>query len=467
MGRINLFSLQIYLTLGYIPAPLSIFESVYKLPPAHYLIWEDGSLRLERYWSLDMQNKIHLKDEAEYAEMLREKLNRAVKSQLISDVPLGAFLSGGVDSSAIVAMMAEGASQPVKTFSIGFDGMGMYDERVFAAEVSERFQTEHQEFAVQPDAVEILPKVCEFIDEPFADTSSIPTFYLSELARKHVTVILSGTGGDDIFAGYHRYAAHRVHHLFRSFPSPMKRILETFAKALPGSRQHLPGELILYFQRFCKTLSMSDERAYLDLVSVFPPGDWNELTGRSEQDVEPFLEIDPLFGKPLDRGEKVFSHLFDRNKDADLVDRLLYVDYHTYLPDDLLVKEDRMTMAHGLEGRVPFLDKEVVETAASIPAGIKLKKLTTKYILKKSVEPLLSRKIVHRRKHGFAVPVSEWLRNELKGFVMDELVRKPDRFFQKKAVEKLWEEHKRGIDHGNRLWALLVFEIWRDRLGGT
>lgn len=428
-----------YLNLGYVPAPRTVFADVRQLPPGHRLVLEDGDARVERYWSLRPEPDTRRGTERDWADGLDEVLRRAVRRQMVSDVPLGAFLSGGLDSSLVVALMqATGAA--VRTFAIGFEGMGDYDERPWARRVAQRFGTKHEEFVVAPRAADDLPEILRHFDQPFADSSAVPLYYLARLTRRHVTVALSGTGGDELFGGYRRYASHRLSGVARRLPRWTVQAARAVADRLPASRRSRVGEALLLARRLARTVDLAPDEEYRRLMTV----------------ADAALMRTPPVGDAID----VLGSILRASPVQDVVSRRQFADFHTYLPDDLLVKEDRMTMAAGLESRVPLLDDDVVAFTARMPAALKVRRLTTKYLLKQVAERYLPREVVHRAKHGFAVPVSEWLRGPLHALAGDTLLPTGSGWFEGKAVEQLWKEHQAGADHGAALYALLVFELW-------
>ena len=427
-----------YLSVGYVPAPRTIFASIRQLPPAHRLVLEDGDARVEQYWSLRLAPDTSRRSERDWADALDEGLRRAVRRQMVSDVPLGAFLSGGLDSSLVVALMqATGAA--VRTFAIGFEGMGDYDERPWARAVAQRFGTRHEEFVVAPRAADDLPEMLQHFDQPFADSSAMPLYYLARLTRRHVTVALSGTGGDELFGGYRRYASHRLSGVARRLPRWTVQAARAVADRLPASRRSRLGTALLLMRRLARTVDLPPDEEYCRLMTVADARTLRTAATAADTDViGRWLRASPA---------------------SDEVSRRQFADFHTYLPDDLLVKEDRMTMAAALEGRVPLLDDDVVAFAARMPAALKVRRLTTKYLLKQVAERYLPREVVHRPKHGFAVPVSEWLRGPLRSLGGDMLLSGSG-CFDGPAVEQLWNEHQAGADHGAALYALLVFELW-------
>jgi asparagine synthase (glutamine-hydrolysing) len=445
-ARPDVAALSDYLTCHYVPAPGSAFAGVRRVPPAHYLVVESGQVRLERYWRLHYQPKRQL-SEADAAAELLARLRDAVRCRLVADVPLGAFLSGGIDSSTVVALMAEAGAAPVRTFSIGFEERE-YDELPYARLVARRYGTDHHEFVVRPEAVDVLPRLIWHYNEPYADSSAIPTFYLSELTRRHVTVALNGDGGDENLAGYRRHLAGRLAERYAGLARPLRRPLAALLAALPA-----PGRRMTYARRILAGLGEPPARRYARWASHLDPALKRELTTedfRREAGDRDSLEH--------------LTEAFRRAEGADLLDATLAGDVETYLPDDLLVKVDIATMAHGLEGRSPFLDHDVMEFCASLPSDLKLRGLTTKYLLKRSVRELLPAPVVDRPKQGFGVPIDRWLRGELRTMVHDVLLdaRTLRRgYFREPVVRRLLDEHGRGVrGWHSQLWSLLVLELW-------
>lgn len=448
---INLEAIHYFLTYQYIPSPTTIFKEIKKLPPAHVLECdEQGRVEISRYWRLSYQPKL-VSSEQEIIDELKTKLTEAVRLRMISDVPLGAFLSGGVDSSIIVGIMSQLSSQPVKTFSIGFKEDD-YSELPFARMVAEKFKTHHHEFVVEPQAIEILPKLVWHYNEPFGDASALPSYYVAQQTRKCVTVALNGDGGDESFAGYLRYQAHYWANMF-SFLTPLlnttaaKKVIEL----MPHS--YKPKDIMRTGKRFLQ--AMSDPAAIRNIL-------WHCIFNNTLKD--------QLYSPEMKNGMKgidtyhYLSSLFDNAGDNGFVDKLLFTDVHSYLPEDLLVKMDIATMANSLETRSPFLDHEIMEFAASIPANLKLRHGRGKFILKKAFEDFLPREIISRRKMGFGVPLEHWFRNDLKDYIRDVLLSSSSikrGYFRKDSIELLLREHaEHKRDHGYRLWNLLVLELW-------
>jgi asparagine synthase (glutamine-hydrolysing) len=442
-------ALSAYLTYQYVPSPMSAFVGVRKLPPAHYLLVRRGKVVIERYWRLSYSTKRRMSDRDAEAELL-ERLREAVRIRLISDVPLGAFLSGGVDSSTIVALMAQESGAPVKTFSIGFDEKE-YDELPYARLVAQRYATEHHEFVVRPDAAAIFPKLVWHYNEPYADSSAIPTYYLSEMARRYVTVALNGDAGDENFAGYRRYVTSSAARRFDSLPSPVRGAVRMAARTLPGDA--LSRSVAGRGGRWLRRLSDTPARRYSRHMMIFDP----ELKA---------AVCTPEFTRQtMPRAvDEILVETFKGSDAPDFVDALLDVDASHYLPDCLLVKVDIATMAHGLEGRSPMLDHEFMEFAASLPASLKLRNGETKYLLKQVARTLIPNETIDRPKKGFGVPLERWFRNELRDLTGDLLLdgRLAARgYFDGSAIRRLVEQHWRGEARWeNQLWSLLMLESW-------
>jgi asparagine synthase (glutamine-hydrolysing) len=441
-------SLLCYLGLQYVPAPRSAFAGLHRLAPGHFLLANRDGIRLERYWRLHFSPKRQI-SEADAADELFARLKEATDLRLISDVPLGAFLSGGIDSGLTVAMMSQLSPGRVKTFSIGFEERA-YDEQRYASLVARRFATDHQQLVVRPDAVAILPKLVWHYNEPYADSSAIPMWYLAELTRRSVTVALTGDGGDENFAGYDRYAATRLFDWYDRLPRAMGGPAQRGLTAIPDVPHWRTWTRL---KRFVAALPQTPERRYASLLLPFSPQELAELCTPEFQQaaagVEPIGEI---------------TRWYDDSDAPDFIDATLDVDVNSYLPDDLLVKVDIATMAHGLEARNPFLDHELMEFAAGLPSSFKLRGLTQKYLLKKVARPLLPAEVVDRPKRGFGVPLDVWFRGELKELMSDVLLGptfKSRGYFQQPVVERLVREHLQGQrQRHHQLWSLVVFELW-------
>ncbi len=443
-------ALDEYLTYQYVPHPNTIFRGIRKLPPAHYAVWRDGRFEVASYWQPDFNQEVR-RPLADYAEDLQSRLTDAVRLRLQSDVPLGAFLSGGVDSSIVVGLMSRLSGGPVKTFSIGFPEPD-YDETRFAREVAQRFGTEHYELRVEPNAVEILPKLVWHYDEPMSDSSALPTWYLSEMTRQHVKVALTGDGGDELFAGYDRYRAVRLSAILDKLPGPLRRL------AASGIWQRLPGgnrrrSILRRFKRFSAALGKPISRRYLDWIGIF--GEAGRAALYSDDFLAALPDVDPA---------EFLLRAWRRADRRDLVTAASLADLITYLPCDLLTKVDIASMAHSLECRQPFLDHRVVELAIAMPIEFKQRFGRGKRILLKAFADLLPASIRRRKKMGFGIPLESWLRNELKQFARDVLldpVSLGRGYFRPEAVTQLIDEHQAGLrNHSYRLWSLLVLELW-------
>ncbi len=444
-------ALDCYLAYGYVPAPLSAFRAVRKLPPATRMVYEGGRITQERYWQLDYARKHPVADARELHAPLRETLSRAVRRRLVSDVPLGAFLSGGIDSSAVVAAMAQEMGEPVRTFSIGFDSE-RFDELSHARQVSELYGTEHEELQVRPDAISIAPLIARHHGEPFADSSSIPSFYLAEMTRRSVTVALNGDGGDESFAGYTRYAANVLAGRLEAIPAPLRRLGAGFAARLPEGKEE--QGLLNRARRLGGSLGLDGPGRYERYVSLF---DRDRRASLYRDDYAASLVGPSIVAEAIAQPWREASG-------NDRLDVLLEVDVRSYLPGDLLAKIDIATMAHSLEARSPFLDPEMMQFAASIPAELKLHGMEKKLILRDALRAWLPDSILDRPKQGFSVPLAEWLRGDLREYSRDVLLD-PAAFWRDRyrsdAVQGLLDGHQAGEDHSQRIWALLMIELWR------
>jgi asparagine synthase (glutamine-hydrolysing) len=455
--EIDPMALDSYLSFGYVPSPLSIFKTIRKLPPAHIAVCRPGDFRVRQYWHLDMGNEASPQSEEEVLEELRALFDEAVRLRLISDVPLGAFLSGGVDSSAVVASMAGLiGKEPVKTATIGFSDKS-FDELEYARIVAKQYQTDHTEFVVNPDALEVLKDIVWHLDEPFADASAIPTYYVSKMARQKVTVALSGDGGDETFAGYiNRYYMNRLEDSIRKkLPHFMrKNILEPMGEIYPRA-DFLPKPFRL--KRFLSNLSHTFEQAYFRDMSFYFLPEMKKKLYRSEfkSAIKDFNAFD------------ILGDHFKVNQNSDITTRVQYVDIKTYLPEDILVKVDRMSMAHSLEVRAPILDHKLIEYVGTLPSSLKLKGKESKYIFKKMLKDRLPQNILYRKKQGFSIPLASWLRGDLKDFVEETLFFNKagsNPYFNSEYINDLWRSHLSGRqDYAYPLWGLMMFELWQRR----
>jgi asparagine synthase (glutamine-hydrolysing) len=436
-------SLLAYLSLGYVPQPQTILKGIKKLSPGHILRISSSTIEDIPYWTLSYKHDQKEISQEEQVEKLRGLWRKVIKRQLVSDVPIGVLLSGGLDSSLVVAFASKVSSAPISTFTVGYEGMGYYDERPSARVIAERFNTLHHEFIIKPEIKDDLPRIVYFLDEPMADSSVLPTYYISMKAREQVKVVLTGTGGDDIFAGYRRYYPLPLGNLAYCF---LSKILAPVLTNFNFSRKTRIGEYLLLLKKFFITLDSKEEERYYKIMSIF-------LHEEREKIFKVAVKI-----------ENPFLRYFNKVKTEEHLNRLLFVDYHTYLTDDLLVKEDRMTMAWSLEGRVPFLDKELIEFAAQLPSSLKLKGKKTKYILKLLAQSELPEKIIRKPKHGFAFPIEDWLRKDLKEMSFDLLLSstgKLDSFLERREIKKIMEDHhSKRKDYGAQIWTLLLLELW-------
>jgi asparagine synthase (glutamine-hydrolysing) len=445
-GEIDLDALEAFLAFNSIPAPYSIFRDVRKLPAGHILVWENGSVTLERYARPGPAASDELRegDEAELVEELRARLRDSVRAHLLSDVPVGVLLSGGVDSAALAALAAQETSEPVHTFTIGFAERS-FDERDDARRVAERYGTEHHELLVRPDPELLLQALAEAFDEPFADSSALPTYLVSQLAAEHVKVALSGEGGDELFGGYYTYAAD----LFADRLAPVARAVRPLVEALPASTRK--ASLDYKAKRFVRAAHLPPLERHHGWKEIFSADARSELTGRS-------TAFDPV---------DVYRARYAETAGAPQLARLQDVDFGVYLVDDLLVKTDRASMAHSLEARVPFLDPLVTSLAFALPTRLKVRGLAKKVLLRKAVEPLVPTEVVHGRKRGFSIPAAAWLRGELEPFARETLAPENLRrqgFLQPEPVVRLLDEHVAGREDWSRqLWGLLAFTLWYDR----
>jgi asparagine synthase (glutamine-hydrolysing) len=451
--RLEPSAIPAYLTFGYVPTPRTFFEGIVSLPPGHVLTLEaGGEPRVEAYWAPPLPSPRGLTERRpaidDAAAQIRAGLDRAVQRRLISDVPLGAFLSGGIDSSAIVGLMAAHSGQPVQTFTIGFDDHEGFDERPYARLAAERHATDHHEFVVHPHAVDLIERLVWHHDQPFGDSSAVPTFLLAELTKGHVTVALSGDGGDELFAGYERFAAGLAAARYAALPARVQSGVTSALQTLPRTAlRGRAGSL----QRFAGVARLGLPAAYRNWISYVSDSDREDL----------------LDGAGNDWALRDYQAVWDSTTGAPRLDRLLSLNLRTYLLDDLLVKADRMSMAHGLEVRSPFLDKDLLALAAALPPSLKARGLSLKRVLKKAVEDIVPAPILDRPKKGFGVPLDRWFRQDLNAYVAatlgaaDAHVR---RHLDAGAVDRMLAEHDSGArNHGHALWTLLTLEVFLRR----
>lgn len=442
--EIDITALDGYLTFGYVPDPLSIFQGVFKLPPGHHLTFSDGRVSVEQYWDFRYE-VVESRPADDYLEELRALLDEAVKMRLVADVPLGAFLSGGIDSSTIVGLMSRHTDRPVKTFSIGFNE-DEYDELRFARLAAKRFATDHNEFIVTPEICHIVDELAWHLDEPFADSSAIPTYAVSKLAREHVKVILSGDGGDELFGGYTRYLIDRKRSGFAKLPRVIRHgLMQPLSRKLPDGA---------WGRNYLHNVALDPVHRYLDSISYF-----TRLNKASLYSTGLRSKLDGS-----DPATSLFEEYAHRGTSGEPLDTLLYLDSKTYLPGDILTKVDRMSMAVSLEARVPLLDHKLIEFVTRIPAGLKMKGTETKHIFKKAVRGLVPDEILDRPKQGFGIPIRKWINQELRGYIRDMLFDQRTRergYFNQNYIVSLLDEHDRARrDHTSPLWALFMLELW-------
>ena len=446
LAEVNSQGLLEYLYYGYVPDPITAFTGIHKLPPGYLLEFQDGKIHTRQYWDLPAYNTHAPKNEEECLEELEQRLFEATKIRLISDVPLGAFLSGGTDSSTVVALMARASSAPVKTFSIGFK-KDDFNEANWARIVAKKFNTDHHEMILEPDVVQTVQHLTSSLEEPFGDSSMLPTYYVSQMARRHVTVALSGDGGDEIFAGYDRYRIHSDRRIFEHIPEWARKFYRN--QLFPRLPTSLQG------RKFSYNISLPWQERYVDGLSFVPA---------FERDT-PLLSHD--FRQILNRSDdpgNVLRRYFAQAPAKDPVDQILYVDTKSYMVADILTKVDRMSMLNSLEVRVPILDHEFVEWVTGLPPEWKLRGKQQKYILRKLAERVgVPREVLYRQKQGFSLPLVHWMRNELKDMLMILLEpRTLERgYFAADGIRKLMDDHLlRRKTMTGRLWRLLMFELW-------
>jgi asparagine synthase (glutamine-hydrolysing) len=443
-GEIDLDALEAFLAFNSIPAPLTIFRDTRKLPPGHLLVWEDGKTRLERFARPGPALELRHDDEAELIEELRARLRDSVRAHLVSDVPVGVLLSGGIDSSALTALAAEESTEPVRTFSIGFEERS-FDELSDARLVAERYGTQHRELVLSPDAALLLPALADAFDEPFADSSALPTYLVSQLAASDVKVALSGEGGDELFGGYYTYVAD----LLAERTAGLARVARPLVERLPTSTARASFDYKA--KRFVRAAHLPPLERHHGWKEIFSPEMRARLTGRRS-------EFDPV---------DLLRARFAETEGAELLARLQDVDFGIYLVDDLLVKTDRASMAHSLEARVPFLDPVVTNFAFTLPASQRVRGLRKKVLLRKAVAPLVPEQVIRGKKRGFSIPAAAWLRGELEPFARDTLCAETlhrQGFFQPEVVRSLIDRHVAGEeDLSRQLWGLLAFTLWHER----
>jgi asparagine synthase (glutamine-hydrolysing) len=443
-GEIDLDALEAFLAFNSIPAPLTIFREIRKLPAGHLLVWEEGRVELTRFARPAPIVEVREDEEAELVEELRSRLRDSVRAHLVSDVPVGVLLSGGVDSALLAALAAEEISEPLRTFSIGFEERS-FNELADARLVAQRYGTQHRELVLRPDAAMLLPALADAFDEPFADSSALPTYLVSQLAATDVKVALSGEGGDELFGGYYTYAAD----LLAARVGGLARLAGPLVERLPTSTSRASFDYKA--KRFVRAAHLPPLERHHGWKEIFSPDLRAELTGGAST-------FDPV---------DILRARYRETAGADELARLQDVDLGIYLVDDLLVKTDRASMAHSLEARVPYLDTVVTNLALALPTRHKIRGLSKKVLLRKAAAPLLPREIIQGKKRGFSIPAAAWLRGELEPFARETLSRatlQRQGFFRPEVVDRLLDDHVAGReDRSRQLWGLLAFTLWHER----
>lgn len=456
--KIDELALTSYFSYSYIPAPLTIFADIRKLEPGHTITWARGNFKMEKFWDLQFAPE-RKRSETYYTDTFMGLLQEAVDLRMISDVPLGAFLSGGIDSSAIVALMSKASTSPVNTFCIGFGGNtgGYLDERGYARQVAERYNTNHKDYEVMMNPDGLIEKIVRAFDEPFADDSTIPSYFVCKVARENVTVALSGLGGDEIFAGYERYLGFKLRGVYNKVPSFIRsKIIARIVARLP---ERADGHYTInHMKRFVRSSELSSDRCYLSYLSILKDDLRRDLFADRKRFIKYHKSCDDIF----------LQHFNSDNVEGDKnsVDRALYCDLKTYLPEDILAVTDRMSMQNSLEVRVPFIDHKFLEFCATIPIEMRMKGFQKKYLLKKASRPLLPKEVLDHRKQGFIGPMTQWLKHDLKPYVLDTLTEKnlgKHGLLNFNTVNKIIEEHFSGKEiHDTLIWSLLIFQKWFD-----
>ena len=436
-----------FLTYQYVPHPNSIYQAANKLPPGHCAVVRQGAVEVHNYWKIDWQHE-HELEESQAAERLDELLRDSIRLRLRSDVPLGAFLSGGIDSSLIVTLAQAQLKEPLNTFSVGFNE-AEFDETKYARQVAAWVRSEHREYKVTPDALSILDQLVYHYDEPFGDSSAVPTWYLCQWTRAHVTVALTGDGGDELFAGYERYRALSLSRWFDRLAGPV--LGSRFIQGLPASNRR--RSFIRRLQRFGEALNQPLARRYMNWIQIFPERMRGDLY--NQDFVEQLPDHDPV---------EFFETAWNRLAPRDVISRASLADLVTYLPCDLMTKVDIASMAHGLECRQPLLDYRLIEFAAGLPSRMKFRRGVGKRLLRRTFDRLLPRQIWTRKKMGFGIPLGSWFRHELRDITQQRLLGSDARchqYFRPDKLRELIEQHMTGqVSHGYRLWNLLIFESW-------
>lgn len=454
--RIDEEALASYFMFSYIPAPLTIFSGIYKLLPGHYLVLRNGAIRVSQYWDIVFAPD-RSKTEKDYIRGFMEILDDAVRARLMSEVPLGAFLSGGIDSSTVVALMSGASETPVKTFSIGFGGDtgGFDDERKYARLVASKYGTDHQEYEVLPEIGALLDKIVTSFDEPFADDSTIPSYYVCKMAREKVTVALSGLGGDEVFCGYERYLGFHLSQVYQKVPKFLReRLIRGLVDRLPESSSG--GDAMNHLKRFVRSTAGDQARRYFGFVSKIKDAYQHSFFNGNHRHYEDAFAS----------AENTFLNTFRSAKADDPLNKMFYCDIKTYLCEDILALTDRLSMHHSLEVRVPFLDHHLLEYCAKIPPELKIRWFRKKSLLKKGVDALLPKAVLEHKKQGFVGPMTRWLQTELKELTLrilsPENLARHD-IFHERTIRRILDDHYAGKETNDSLiWSMMVFQVWYD-----
>ena len=452
--QVDIQALHDFLTFNYIPGQQTAFQEIYEVPPAHALsIDSAGNHHLQRYWDLQFESDPSI-TEAIAIEQAEALMDKAVQRRLIADVPIGVLLSGGMDSSVAVALMHRHVNEPIHTYSIGFEDQS-FNELPYARIVAQTFNTVHREVTITPQMVrDMLPKYLSYIDEPYGDGSAIPTYYVCQLAKDEVVVVLSGEGGDEAFAGYETHAAYQMYKRFRHIPAWVRHgLIAPVVNRLPVSDKKLSLEFKM--KRFLGGLDLTPPEAHL----------WWRIVMQETQKMALYSPgvLDQFAPQ---KSVRHFTQLYDKLDVKDTLSRLMYLDSNVFLPDDLMIKNDRMSMAHSLEARVPMTDPELTEFMARVPAHLKMKNMRKKHLMRKAMEGVLPPSILNKKKVGLEMPYSRWFKDELKELVFDYLSPKKvaeTGLFQTKAIQTLLDDHITGrVDNGRALWGLLNYMMWHE-----
>jgi asparagine synthase (glutamine-hydrolysing) len=443
-------ALAAYFSLTYIPSPLSIFKNLMKLPPGHYMTIQNGNASIIKYWDVFFRPD-YTKNEDYFRNRFNEIFNESVRLRMISDVPIGAFLSGGIDSGMVVSNMSKLSSQPVRTFTMGFGGNtgGYNDERKLAKTVSSYFNAEHREFEVQPDIKGIIEKIIRSFDEPFADDTVIPSYYLCQITRKHVTVALSGLGGDEVFGGYERYLGYKLSSIYNRLPYFLReKVIRQLIERIP---ERADGHYTVnHLKRFVRHASLKNDERYFGFISM--------------QEGKKILNNNKHIEEGFKNCQDMFIDLYNSENAKEPLDKIFYCDMKTYLPEDILACTDRISMHHSLEVRVPFIDHKLLEFCATIPNNLKIKYNIKKYLLRKEAKNHLPQEVFKQRKQGFASPMTQWINSDIKEYVKEMLCERnlsKHGYFKQKEIDRLLEEHfTRKEIHDKEIWSILVFQTW-------